>query len=70
MDKAKKFKACKTEMAEFTLVNEHIEVEAQRRISKILSIEKKRVADNLVKLFLIERKGVLGCGPATCSFFN
>ena len=36
--KTKKFEADETEKAQFTLVNEHFEVEVQRRNSKFLEL--------------------------------
>ncbi len=40
--KTKKFKAGEIEKAQFTLLNEHFEIEAQRRSSKVLKDDTSR----------------------------
>jgi hypothetical protein len=54
VQKANNFKADEAEKAELTSVREHFEVESNEEIKRFLNR-------------FIE---ILGCGPATCSFFN
>jgi len=54
VQKVNNFKADEAEKAELTLVREHIEVESNEEIKRFLNR-------------FIE---ILGCGPATYSFFN